>query len=233
MTICTIDDGRERPGSPGLASSTRRRPANDEINAHRMRVAMTVAVVVVASVTPCVTHTMLASDIRRSINERSRRLDWDDHCEDLDESGPDCLGFSTGCLSRPSKKLADILHLQPLRDRRFLALLDVMMGCIHQQCCTERERVFYRKFRTPRSPIALSDSKIPCRHHVQVDYELCVCVCCVCFFPFILDIKFVGRTSRGHTGGRSHKISHPPSFCGTCLDFSREKDPAFPFPRRP
>ena len=24
------------------------------------------------------------------------------------------------------------------------------------------------------------------------------------FFPFILDIKFVGRTSRGHTGGKSH-----------------------------
>ena len=43
---------------------------------------------------------------------------------------------------------------------------------------------------------------------------LCVCVCV--FFPFILDIKFVGRTSRGHTGGRSHRISHPPSFCGAC-----------------
>ena len=27
-----------------------------------------------------------------------------------------------------------------------------------------------------------------------------------------------GRTSRGHTGGRSHKIS-PPSFCGACLNF--------------
>ena len=26
-----------------------------------------------------------------------------------------------------------------------------------------------------------------------------MCVLCV-FFPFILDIKFVGRTSRGHTG---------------------------------
>ena len=38
---------------------------------------------------------------------------------------------------------------------------------------------------------------------------MCVCV----FFPFILDIKFVGRTSRGHTRGRSHRISHPPSFC--------------------
>ena len=51
--------------------------------------------------------------------------------------------------------------------------------------------------------------------------------------PFILDIKFVVRTSRGHTGGRSHRISHPPSFCGACLNFSGEKDSAIPFPRRP
>ena len=34
-------------------------------------------------------------------------------------------------------------------------------------------------------------------------YEnVCVCVCV--FFPFILDIKFVGRTSRGHTGFLIH-----------------------------
>ena len=59
--------------------------------------------------------------------------------------------------------------------------------------------------------------------------SVCVCV----FFPSILDIKFVGRTSRGHTGGRSHRIFNPPSFCGTCLDFCREKDSAIPFPRRP
>ena len=59
------------------------------------------------------------------------------------------------------------------------------------------------------------------------------CCCCVfVFFPFILDVKFVGRTSRGHTGGRSHRIS-PPSFYGACLYFSREKDSAIPFPRRP
>ena len=32
---------------------------------------------------------------------------------------------------------------------------------------------------------------------------MCVCV----FFPFILDIKFVGCTSRGHTGESSHSIS--------------------------
>ena len=60
---------------------------------------------------------------------------------------------------------------------------------------------------------------------------MCVCVCV--FFPFILDIKFVGRTCRGHTGGRSRRISHPPSFCCACLNFSREKDSAIPFPRRP
>ena len=59
--------------------------------------------------------------------------------------------------------------------------------------------------------------------------SVCVCV----FFPFILDIKFVGRTSRGHTGGRSHRISHPPSSCGACLYFSREKDSDIPFSRRP
>ena len=70
-----VDDCRKRLGSPGLASSTRRRRANDEVNAHRMLVAMAGAVVVVASVTSSVTHTILASDIRRSINERSRRLD--------------------------------------------------------------------------------------------------------------------------------------------------------------
>ena len=67
---------------------------------------------------------------------------------------------------------------------------------------------------------------------ISTIFELAgVCVCV--FFPFILDIKFVGRTSRGHTGGRSHRISHPPSFCGACLNFSSEKDSAIAFPRRP
>ena len=64
------------------------------------------------------------------------------------------------------------------------------------------------------------------------EFQCGVCVCV--FFPFILDIKFVGRTSRGHSGGRSHRIFHPPPFCGACLNFSREKDSsAVPFPRRP
>ena len=58
----------------------------------------------------------------------------------------------------------------------------------------------------------------------------CVCVCVV--IPFILDF-----TTSIHTGlwtyqPGSHRISHPPSFCGACLNFSREKDSAVPFPRR-
>ena len=62
----------------------------------------------------------------------------------------------------------------------------------------------------------------------------CICVC-VCVFSshLFMDVKFVGCISRGHTGGRSHKIFHPPSFCVVCLYFSREKDSAVSFPRRP
>ena len=60
------------------------------------------------------------------------------------------------------------------------------------------------------------------------------CVCMLCFLPI-----YSGRqvcwicTSRGHTGGKSHRISHPLSFCGACIYFSHEKDSAVPFPRRP
>ena len=82
-------------------------------------------------------------------------------------------------------------------------------------------------FSTPR----LSDISEAVRVVLWVEYRECVCVCV--FFQFILYIKFVGRTSRGHTGGRSHRISHPPSFCGACLNFCREKDSGIPFPRRP
>ena len=70
-------------------------------------------------------------------------------------------------------------------------------------------------------------------------YPVCVCV----FFPFILDIKFVGHTSRGHTSssssssplyclrenisfdtlirrssrGHNSRKATQPSHCGTCL----------------
>ena len=37
----------------------------------------------------------------------------------------------------------------------------------------------------------------------------------------------------GVTQGEGHRIFHPPSFCGACLIFSREKELAIPFPRQP
>ena len=51
---------------------------------------------------------------------------------------------------------------------------------------------------------------------------------CVCCHPICSGRQTYGRTSRGHTGGRSHRIS-PPSFCDVCLTFYREKDSAVPF----
>ena len=54
---------------------------------------------------------------------------------------------------------------------------------------------------------------------------LCVCV----FFPI-----YSGRQNRWKYQPGSHRISHPPSFCGgACLNFSREKDSAICFPRLP
>ena len=140
VTIGTMDDSRKLPGSPGIASSTRRRRANDEINAYRMLVATTAAVGVVASITSSVTQAMLAPDIRRSINERSRRLVWDDHCEDFDERGPDCFRrqyrVPQPTFEKPCRYIASPASTRPPFSR---TLLDEMMSCIHEQCCTERE----------------------------------------------------------------------------------------------
>ena len=66
------------------------------------------------------------------------------------------------------------------------------------------------------------------RHGVDSFFEV-VFVCC---HPIYSGRQVCGRTSRGHTEGRSHRIS-PRSSCGACLNFSREKDSAIPFPRRP
>ena len=59
---------------------------------------------------------------------------------------------------------------------------------------------------------------------------------CVCVFSShsfwtssSLDVPAGVTQEEGHMP----RISHPPSFCGACINFSQEKDPAIPFPRRP
>ena len=62
-------------------------------------------------------------------------------------------------------------------------------------------------------------------------------VLCLCFLPIdsvhtssSLDVPAGVTQEEGHAG---FFIFHPPSFCGACLNLSREKDSVIPFPRRP
>ena len=97
----------------------------------------------------------------------------------------------------------------------------------HCRVCTVRVPVVqgFSMGSTGNVPIFPVFVLVLCVYHCTVRTVLVplVHVCMCIFFPFILDIKFVGRTSRGHTGGRSHRIFHPPSFCVVCLSF-----PTFP-----
>ena len=61
-------------------------------------------------------------------------------------------------------------------------------------------------------------------HQVQADNSACVCV----LSSYLFWTSGLWTYQAG-----SHRISHPPSFCGACLNFSREKDSAVSFPRRP
>ena len=143
VTIGTIDDNRKRSRSPGLASSTRRRRVNDEVNDHRMLGVITAPVVVVAAATSSVTHTTLASGIRRSIYVRSRRLDWEDHGEDLDERDPDSFRRQSYRVPQETFEKTCRYTASPASTRPPFprTLLDEMMSCIHQQCCAEIESV--------------------------------------------------------------------------------------------
>ena len=83
---------------------------------------------------------------------------------------------------------------------------------------------------SPSSPLFFVVSLINIPH----TFLVCVCVC-VCVFA---SHSFWTSSSLDVPAGvtqeeRSHRIFHPPSFCGACLNFSREKDSAIPFPRRP
>ena len=92
---------------------------------------------------------------------------------------------------------------------------------------------------TPTSLLALPTALSPpsvtaCPRACCVRLEWCVLrlvvvLCVFFFFPI-----YSGRQTRWKYQPGSHRISHPPSFFGdACLNFSREKDSAISFPRRP
>ena len=83
--------------------------------------------------------------------------------------------------------------------------------------CSRPSRALYTGHLTPRAARCCAIV-----HHQQ---SVCVCV----FFPFILDIKFVGRTSRGHTGGRSHRIQSVKVYIYTCTTGIFTVDPKLLF----
>ena len=57
-----------------------------------------------------------------------------------------------------------------------------------------------------------------------------VCVC-VCFLPIHSGHQVHWTYQPGSHRRKVTQDSHPPSFCGACLNFSREKNSAIPFPR--
>ena len=106
--------------------------------------------VVVAVVTSSVTHTMLASDIRRDINERSRRLDWEEHSKDLDERGPDCFKrqdrmpqHALACILQSCGYHADLTGLLEVGGLLFSISMPpcalLLRKCVHN-CCGADER---------------------------------------------------------------------------------------------
>ena len=102
----------------------------------------------------------------------------------------------------------------------FFFLDGVVLPCDHERLGFLHHQLIYVRIRSINQSINQGDKTL----------SVCVCVCC---HPIYSGRQVCGRiTSRGQTGGRSHGIS-PPSFCGTCLIFSREKDSAIPFFRRP
>ena len=55
---------------------------------------------------------------------------------------------------------------------------------------------------------------------MTVEYLARVYVYVCVVIPFILDVMLVVDVPAGVTQEEGHRISHPPSFCGACLNFS-------------
>ena len=141
MTISTMDDSKKRPGSPGLASSTRRRRANDEINAHSsMLVAMTGTYCGRSGIHHVKRHTHHARFRYQEEHQReesSPRLGGSLR----DERGPDCFRrqyrMPQQTFEKTCRYTASPASTRPPFPR---TLLDERMSCIHTSAVLYRER---------------------------------------------------------------------------------------------
>ena len=125
-------------------------------------------------------------------------------------------------------------ELKLSKSTRF-ALVTIVMVDVPTGCVVSPPPLFSQNIQShEKSPTSHRAQGVPPTVGLALGANRIVCLC-VCFLPIHSghQVRWT-YTSRGHTGGRSHRIFHPPSFCGACLSFSREKDSAIiPFPRRP
>ena len=61
---------------------------------------------------------------------------------------------------------------------------------------------------------------VPERSRSEGTLTVCVCGCFLLIYSGH-QVRWTYQPARGHTGGRSHRISDPPFFCDACLNFCR------------
>ena len=75
---------------------------------------------------------------------------------------------------------------------------------------------------------------LPNSPNVRAGIDVVMAVCVYVAIPCTPDVRFVDVPAETtHEEGHTGFLHFHPSFCGACLNFSREKNSAVPFPRRP
>ena len=111
-------------------------------------------------------------------------------------------------------------------------------GNIYFPCSADHEQDWQPYPVDPYS--AICDDHTYCctsKYVYSVSVIVCVFVCVFSSHLFwtssSLDVLAGVTQEEGHTGGKSHRISYPPCFCGPCLNFFSREDFSHSFPSSP